>query len=54
MLKNYRLGELSYDPCGIALVALLSIFKDGRDLYKITPTWASHQSIIILLVEITA
>tara|TARA_B110000008_G_scaffold50986_1_gene49978 strand:- start:775 stop:1824 length:1050 start_codon:yes stop_codon:yes gene_type:complete len=41
MLKNYRLGELFCGPGGIALAALLSKFKDGRDLYQITPTWAS-------------
>ena len=41
MNKNFRLGELFCGPGGIALGASMSKFKDGNDVYQITPAWAS-------------
>ena len=41
MSKNFRLGELFCGPGGIALGARMSKFKDGNDVYQITPAWAS-------------
>jgi DNA (cytosine-5)-methyltransferase 1 len=41
MGKNFKLGELFCGPGGIALGARMSEFRDGNDLYQVTPTWSS-------------